>query len=220
MQCPLCYATSSFFVNCGRREYNLCFNCSLIFVLPEFFMSKEEELKRYNLHQNSLENKGYVKMFQEKIDVINKVCPQIKTVLDYGCGRDMVLKSLLVEQGYEVDGYDPNFLPNQKIKPVYDLIISTETFEHFKNPREEVERMSALLAPSGFVAIMTLFYGEEGISSDPETFSFWHYRRDPAHIAFYRSETFRWLARHLNCRVVFNNQKDFVVLESVSSQKH
>lgn len=219
MNCPLCFASTNFFLDCDRRKYNLCPNCLLIFVSPEFFISKEEELKRYNLHQNNLENKGYVRMFQEKIAVINKVCPQIKTVLDYGCGPDMVLKSLLGEQGYDVDGYDPNYLPDQEIKPVYDLIVSTETFEHFKNPREEVEKMATLLAPSGFAAIMTRFYGEQGSNPDPEKFGSWYYKKDPTHIAFYRPETFEWLARHLNCRIVFNNQKDFVVLQSVSSQE-
>jgi SAM-dependent methyltransferase len=192
----------------------------LISVPPEFFLSREEELKRYNLHQNNLENKGYVKMFQEKIDVINKACPQTKTVLDYGCGRDMVLKTLLAEHGYEVDGYDPNFLPDQNIRPTYDLIISTETFEHFKSPREEIDKISTLLAHSGHLAIMTRFYGEAGTSPDPEKFCAWYYRKDPTHIAFYHPDTFDWLARYLKCQIVFKDQKDFVVLQLDSSKEY
>ncbi len=212
MLCPLCYSQASFWVNGDQREYHHCFNCLLIFVPQEFYLSKKAELQRYDAHQNNLGNAGYVKMFQEKIAVVKQVCGEIKTVLDYGCGRDMVLKSLLTDHGYEVNGYDPNFLPGQPLKTAYDLVISTETFEHFKNPADEMRKIVSLLAPSGYVAIMTQFYTES--SPTPEKFNDWYYKRDPTHIAFYCTETFAWISRHLGLQIVFNNQKDFVVLQS------
>jgi hypothetical protein len=186
----------------------------LIFVPPAFHISREDALRRYALHQNNLENKGYVAMFQEKIAVVKRVCPNVKTVLDYGCGRDMTLMALLRKEGYEtVDGYDPNFLPQQNLKSEYDLIISTEAFEHFQEPYNEMRKIAALLAPSGYAAIMTRFYA--GAAGE---FDSWYYKRDPTHIAFYRPETFAWIARHLGFKIVFNNQKDFVVLQSTFSK--
>jgi len=177
-------------------------------------MSREDELRRYALHQNNLENKGYVALFQEKIAIVNQVCSNVKTVLDYGCGQDMTLKKLLDNQGYEtVEGYDPNFFPEQNLTE-YDLIISTEAFEHFKEPYSEMREIASLLKPSGYAAIMTQFYPG---SPDGDKFSSWYYKRDPTHIAFYCSETFAWLARHLGFKIVFNNQKDFVVLQSTFS---
>lgn len=212
MQCPLCYSQASFLVNGDQREYHHCLNCRLIFVPHEFCISKKDELLRYEAHQNSLENAGYVKMFQEKIAVIEQICGGVKTVLDYGCGRDMVLKSLLTDHGYEVDGYDPNFLVGQSLKTAYDMVISTETFEHFKNPADEMQKIASLLAPSGYIAVMTQFYIES--SPTAEKFNNWYYKRDPTHIAFYCTETFAWISRHLGFQIVFNNQKDFVVLQS------
>lgn len=218
MKCPLCRSLAHFFTNGDQREYHHCSNCRLIFVPPGFFIPRDDELRRYSLHQNNLENKGYVAMFQEKIEIVKRVCPKVKTVLDYGCGRDMVLKTLLTQQGYEeVDGYDPNFLPEQKLKPKYDLIISTEAFEHFKEPCNEVERIASRLAPSGYAAIMTQFYTGSTALPDNKKFNSWYYKRDPTHIVFYSTETFAWLARHWGFKIIFNNQKDFVVLQSAVS---
>ena len=181
---------------------------------------KKELPEIYSL-QNNLENKGYVTMFEEKIAAVKQVCSNAKTVLDYGCGEDMVLKSLLVNHGYEeVDGYDPNYFSEQHLKSEYDLIISTEAFEHFREPRNEMEKIASLLGPSGYVAIMTQFYpGATAASPSADKFSSWYYKRDPTHVAFYCAETFAWIALHLGFQIVFNNQKDFVVLQSVSSQK-
>ena len=212
MKCPLCHSPARFLVSGDQREYHHCPNCGLIFVPPGFFVSKEDELKRYSLHQNNIESKGYVAMFQEKITLVKQVCPKVETILDYGCGRDRVLKTLLAGHGYgEVDGYDPNFFPEQELKSEYDLIISTEAFEHFKEPCHEMAKIVSLLAPSGYVAVMTQFY------ASASSFGSWYYKRDPTHIVFYCAETFAWIARNMGLQVVFDNQKDFVVLQSAFS---
>ena len=117
MKCPLCnYHLTILILKGDAREYWSCEKCCLVFVPPEFFISKKEEIKRYLEHDNTLDNEGYVRMFQEKINTINKICSGINTVLDYGCGYEPVLKTLLEREGYKTRGYDLNFFPNKELK--------------------------------------------------------------------------------------------------------
>ena len=115
MKCPLCdcYPTI-FLLKADLREYWSCPKCGLVFIPPQFFISKKAEVKRYLEHDNNLDNEKYVSMFQEKINIIKKVCPKINTVLDYGCGYEPVLKTLLEREGYQAHGYDLNFFPNEQ----------------------------------------------------------------------------------------------------------
>lgn len=206
MKCPLC-SFSARHLNSGEdREYWLCSNCRAISVPASFHISKEEEVKRYLEHENTIENEGYVQMFQQKLDILQNY--EIYTALDYGCGYEPVLKTLLERQGIITDGYDPNFFPDIPLDKLYDLVISTETFEHFRNPAEEITRITGRVAPGGFLAIMTKFYPSKN-------FSDWYYKRDPTHIIFYCSETFQRLAEKTGFKLIFNNEHDFVVLKKL-----
>lgn len=204
MKCPLCSFSAHHLISGEDREYWSCSRCRAIFVPTNFHISQNEEIKRYLEHENSIENEGYVKMFQEKIDIIKAY--EINSALDYGCGYEPVLQTLLQRQGIKTDGYDLNFFPDTDLKKHYDLVISTETFEHFRNPAEDVLRVTNLVAPGGLLAIMTKFY-------PTKEFADWYYKRDATHIIFYCSETFQWLAKHTGFKLVFNNENDFVVLK-------
>ncbi len=204
MKCPLCNFSAHYLTSGESREYWLCSECRVISVPAEFHIPKDEEVKRYLEHENSLENEGYVRMFQEKIDLLQEY--EIKSALDYGCGYEPVLKTLLERQGIKTDGYDQNFFPATRLDKLYDLVISTETFEHFRNPTEEIPRITDKVAPGGVLAIMTRFY-------PIEDFADWYYKRDPTHIIFYCSQTFQWLAENMGFKLVFNNKHDFVVLK-------
>ncbi len=204
MKCPLCSFSAHYLSSGENRKYWLCSECRAIFVPQEFHIPKNEEVKRYLEHENSLENEGYVRMFQEKIDLLQEY--EIKSALDYGCGYEPVLKTLLERQGIKTDGYDPNFFPDTRLDKLYDLVISTETFEHFRNPAEEIPRIADKVAPGGILAIMTRFYPFEDFAN-------WYYKRDPTHIIFYCSQTFQWLAENMELKLVFNNNHDFVVLK-------
>lgn len=211
MICPLCSFRSSFLASGENREYWLCSLCRTIFVPSHFHISRSEEVKRYLEHENSLENEGYVRMFQEKIALLQD--HEIKSALDYGCGYEPVLKFLLEQQGFQVDIYDPNFFPEIQLNKQYDLVISTETFEHFRSPAEEIPLISGQVSPGGILAVMTRFYPVVDKDLLPDTFANWFYKRDPTHIIFYCSETFRWLAKKIGFELVFNNDIDFVVLK-------
>ena len=164
-------------------------------------------------HDNTLDNEGYVKMFQEKINSINKICPGINTVLVYGCGFEPGLKTLLEREGYKVHGYDLNFFPNEELKKKYDLIISTETFEHIKNPREELAHLTPKISSKGYLAIMTRIYPLRDNTLCLESFSEWYYKRDPTHVAFYSQKTFSWIADEFKMKICYNNNFDFIIFQ-------
>jgi len=210
MNCPLCESQSKFFQAGESREYWRCPVCRLIFVPAKYFISQEKEIEHYLKHENSLESAGYVQMFTEKIQIIKNLCQGVQTVLDYGCGFEPVLKTLLVREGFTVTGYDPHFFPQLDTNTTFDLIVSTETFEHFKEPGREILNLLSHLTLTGYLAIMTRLVPPQ---DQLESFERWYYKRDPTHIVFYASDTFSWIARQYKMEILFNNEKDFVVLQ-------
>ncbi|MGV7221011.1 MAG: class I SAM-dependent methyltransferase [Nitrospinales bacterium] len=217
MECPLCNnSNTSKFHTSPERDYLICPRCSLIFVSPEFFITKNKEVGRYLEHENNLESEGYVDMFNKKIDVIAEFCSGAKTVLDFGCGYEPVLKTLLSRAGYEAKGYDINFFPDEGLNSTYDLVISTETFEHFKEPGKELGKIKTLLSGDGYLAVMTRHYPLLDGKADLESFTSWYYQRDPTHICFYSTKTFEWIAKSNGYKLLYDNGKDFIILQVLS----
>jgi len=86
--------------------------------------------------------------------------------------------------------YDPIYVPDTSVlEGRYDFVTCTEVAEHFHHPAREFERLDALLRPGGWLGIMTRFQTEDARFAD------WHYRRDPTHVVFYRTETMEWLGQ-------------------------
>ena len=190
----------------GKRNYFRCPECDLIFVPDEFHLSPVDEEARYLLHNNTLSNEGYVNMFMEKIKLIHQYCPGISSVLDYGCGNEHILAELLQREAYECDCYDLYFHPGFPVRS-YDLVISTEVFEHFRNVRNELIKILPLLRTGGFLAIMTSFH-------DPiEDFENWWYHSDPTHICFFSTKTFDWISKQFGFKKIYSNQKNFIILQ-------
>jgi hypothetical protein len=85
--------------------------------------------------------------------------------------------------------FDLFFFPDTKpLDDFYDFITCTETIEHLYQPAETFARFDRMLRPGGWMAVMTCFL------SDDNLFTSWHYRRDPAHVVFYRAATLRRIA--------------------------
>jgi len=189
----------------GKRSYLRCHECDLIFVPDEFHLSPKDEEERYLLHNNTLSNKGYVKMFLEKIKLIQQYCPGISSVLDYGCGDEPVLTELLQREAYDCDGYDLYFHPEFPVRS-YDLVISTEVFEHFRDVRNELIKIRSLLKQGGFLAVMTSLH-------DPVDFENWWYHSDPTHICFFSTKTFDWISKQFGFEKIYSNQKNFIILK-------
>jgi SAM-dependent methyltransferase len=219
MQCLLCHSDSEPFTKSQGRSFHLCQVCQLIFVAPDFLLPETEEKERYLEHENSLENHGYVKMFRDKIEVIQQHCTGIQSVLDYGCGYAPVLCALLEREGYSAQGYDCYFFPEWDDATGYDLIVSTEAFEHFRNPRKELERIETGINDAGYLAVMTKWYPLKDNQPDANAFQSWYYQRDPTHIVFYGPATFAWIADHWGMKLIHDNAFDFVIMRKTNASK-
>ena len=94
--------------------------------------------------------------------------------------------------------YDPLFHPDESaLEETYDFITCTETAEHFSSPRDEFDRLQALLKPLGWLGVMT------GMLEDWSEFGDWYYHRDPTHISFFSRRTMSWIADRYSWKARF-----------------
>jgi len=127
-------------------------------------------------------------------------------VLDYGSGPTPVLAGILAQEGFEVTAYDPYFAPSAPLDRPFDAIVSVETFEHFRQPGREMDRLAAMLVPGGLLLAMT------ELRLPDCDFRTWHYAGDETHITFYSDETFRFISAAWALRLVETDAKRLVVL--------
>lgn len=189
-----------------NRGFMRCPVCDLIFVPDCFHLLPEDEAKRYRLHENTILNEGYAGMFLEKIALVHRYCPGTNSVLDYGCGPEPVLAELMKREGFDCDIYDPYFFAELPEKS-YDIVISTEVFEHFRDIRAELYKIRSLLNPGGFLAVMTSFHDAVGSFED------WWYVSDPTHICFLSARTFDWIAKQFGFKIIYTNRRNFIILQ-------
>ncbi len=211
--CILCGAESVFPLiilkpekTIGYRQFLRCQLCELIFVPQGFHLCAQDEADRYRLHENTLQNEGYVRMFLEKIALMHKYCHGVNSVLDYGCGPEPVLAELLKREGFDCDIYDPHFFPDLPDRS-YDLIISTEAFEHFRDVKGEMQKICSHLAPGSYLAVMTSFHDAA------RDFEHWWYTSDPTHICFFGARTFEWIAKEFGFKIIYKDNKNFIILQ-------
>ncbi len=193
----------------GKREekslsqgiYRFCPNCELISLDPRNLISLREEKERYLEHDNTLENEGYVKMFNDFISrAVNPFVGSPGQVLDYGCGPEPVLGELLLRMGFQVEVFDPFFYPQKKLeKESFDLITCTEVLEHISKAADFWGMVFSLLRPGGLLAIMTHFH------PDWEEFPGWWYHRDPTHITFYNRRTLDWITENMPFELLYQD---------------
>ena len=207
--CWLCGGLNLNYLETEKAGYYFCQDCELIFLKKEAIVSREEEKARYEEHDNSHDNIGYVTMFEKFIEKV--IIPNdhgINSVLDFGCGPVPVLADLLKERGYKVDIYDPFFFPKKNYdNQSYDLITSTEVFEHLHNPVGEIKKLYSCLGKGGFLAIMTSFH------PGPEKFVDWWYKWDPTHVVFYNSITFDYIANMFSFEKVLDDGEKYCLLQ-------
>ena len=214
MKCPLCSVSGrkTRVRGADGRRYYLCGCCSLIFVDPGDFLSPEEEKGHYETHENSIENAGYVRFLKRLVDPMLEYLERGMRGLDYGCGHGPTLSLLLRRQGIDCEDYDP-FFADGPLHPPYDLVLSTECFEHFHRPAEEVERMRSLLKPGGLLGIMT----ERWRTLDG--FARWYYTRDPTHVSFYHVESLNFICRRFGCTNLWMDESRVAILRRNTSPR-
>lgn len=191
--CILCGSQTRPFTRVRDRDYFDCPCCRAIVMDPDYYVSREDEIYRYETHDNDVEDPRYQNFVSPLVEEVKKDCPQGSSGLDYGSGTGPVAAKLLRDDGYVVTTFDPFFEPNpEAFQHTYDFIISSEVVEHFHYPAKEFRLLKSLLHPGGHLYAMTLRY------SDDIDFEQWHYMNDETHVIFYREETAEWICSAFN----------------------
>lgn len=206
--CPLCNSNSNFYHQDNRRRYFNCTYCDLVFVEPTMLPSAREEKAEYDLHQNAFDDQGYIQFLNRMVIPIEQYIDKPSEGLDFGCGPNAVLASLLENRGYTMTTYDPYYANHKNVLSAereYNFIVCTEAIEHFHQPKREWELWQTLLKPKGWIAIMT----KRVINKD--RFASWHYKNDQTHVSFFSDNTFKYLAEkyHFSLKLV---SSDIVLL--------
>lgn len=206
--CTLCGSSKTSYYAKGplHRPFWRCSNCQLLFTTAAHHLNKDAEKARYETHTNSPEEPGYVKFLSQAVRPALPYLVAGMEGVDYGCGSGPAIATLLQKQNIHCHNYDPYFFPDWKEGP-FDFIFSTETFEHFFNPREEMVKIDRLLKPSAVLIVMTSLWKED------QAFSTWAYARDQTHVCFFHEKTMTYLAKIHNWAIVFNDRERVTIFQ-------
>ncbi len=172
-------------------HYYRCSCCCSILLDPKMYLSKEDEKKRYEEHNNDVEDPKYQKFVAPIVDQVKQKFVQGCTGLDFGAGTGPVIAKLLREKGFRVELYDPYFWDNSgALNLRYDFIACCEVIEHFHFPGKEFKLLRSLLKPNGSLYCMTEVYNDE------IDFGQWYYKNDPTHVFFYHLSALAWIRSH------------------------
>jgi hypothetical protein len=169
---------------------------------PEDRMTAVEEKARYDQHQNH-DQAGYraflgplMAEVEDYAAKSGKATSDLQ-MLDYGCGPTAFLGSCFIAKNYQVTNYDLYYQPDQDaLRKSYNIVTSTEVWEHFHNPKLDIETQLRTLKTGGLLAIMTSAHKGEAHFHD------WHYRRDESHVSFFSEKTIQWFADKYNMKVL------------------
>ncbi|MZR62826.1 methyltransferase domain-containing protein [Alcanivorax sp. DP30] len=190
MDCTLCRTPAQRFTQVDNREYFRCPCCQLTFEHPDKLPSPEQEKGQYDLHENQPDDPGYRRFLSQLADPLMALLPDDAQGLDFGCGPGPALATMLQEQGFDCETFDPLYAPDTSVLDRhYDFVTCTEVIEHLHQPAREWDWFAAHVKPGGWLGIMTRWL------IDDTAFANWHYRRDPTHVCFWQPATFEWLAR-------------------------
>ena len=92
----------------------------------------------------------------------------------------------------------------------YDLIVSTEVFEHLENPLKIFREILNSIKKNGYIVLMSAFH-----SNDNDEFLKWWYIRDITHIGFFNITTFEYIARELNLDIIKHNSKNIILFKKL-----
>ena len=208
--CHICRCPAETFTDeKSKIRYHYCKACEYIFKSSQYYQELQEQKSRYDLHENNEEHEGYRAYFQRFLDYIMPLVGQPSSALDFGCGKSSLLAALLKENGIACDYYDPIYHPDNLVEgKKYDLIVSTEVFEHLHQPKEVFSELLSRLEKGGYLAIQTQFHPK-----DIQAFKQWYYHQDPTHIVFFTAYTFEVLCAIFGCAFVGENGKNMVVVQ-------
>lgn len=166
--CPICnnLAKLKFDINGEKssRKYYECSSCHFL------FQNKHSENEAiYKKMDWQKEDPGFVKRNEMIKKIIKEnIKDKNKTILDYGCGKGNLVDSLK-NDNYEVYGFDPFMLEEDKTRNIYkekekiplknfDYLVAVETIEHLNNPINDLRNILKLLKDNGTFIFTTQIY--------------------------------------------------------------
>lgn len=199
MNCTLCNTPLK---RRADHQYFICDTCGAYVMDEKFYVTSEQEKNRYEEHNNDVNDEGYQKFVSPLTNaVLHRFDPHHKG-LDYGSGTGPVVAKMLHDKGYDVKLYDPFFHPDEDyLNHQYDYIFSCEVFEHFIQPREELDKLLTLLNPGGYLLILTnLLVGKS-------PFKNWYYRNDPTHVFIFTPQTMHYIEKSFPLSIEYMSDK-------------
>ncbi len=191
--CSLCNEPLKYYAISRKKEYLICKNCGGVQMDPKYYISKEKEKARYELHNNDIFDLQYQAFVSPITNYIANNFKAEMLGLDFGAGTGPVITELLKKKNYSIQLYDPLFWNDREVlNRKYDYIFACEVIEHFHNPKKEFDLLFSLLKPKGQLIIMTYLY------NDSIDFSNWFYKNDETHVFFYTKKTLDYLKSFYN----------------------
>lgn len=210
MQCPLCASPDCRPVGEDkRRRFFRCNECTLIFIPHAFHLSRAAEKRRYELHDNTIGNSGYVRFLGEVSETVASYCTPDERILDYGCGKDAVLTELLRQRGLKCDPFDPLYdFPPLTFDRQYDVVILCEVIEHCRNVRVTLSEIDRLLAPGGILFVRTKCY------PPVNRLTTWWYTQDLTHVCFFSRTALEHAAGEIGRKLEDTDVSDLYLMRS------
>lgn len=202
--CSLCGTAAETKISLRDRNLFRCVHCGLVFADRASHLPREKAKARYLLHENNIQNQGYRDFLNRAVQIARPFLSAGSRGLDYGCGPEAALSKLLTAEGFLMSNYDL-FFYDHPLSPPYDFIFSTECFEHFAEPRQDIQKVLSLLRPGGILAIMTELWDN---STD---FKRWHYASDPTHVSFYSQAALAYICEAFKIRCIAGDGKQTFV---------
>lgn len=104
-------------------------------------------------------------------------------ILDFGAGGDPgIAGSALIDQGFKVDSYEPNFIEPREPQGLYQVIVLTEVIEHCHDLDDVVTKIARHLAPDGLVVISTMLHPPR---HDASVLNSWYIAPRNGHISIF-----------------------------------
>ena len=202
--CKICGCeTEEFHHEKFEMIFHQCTSCDFIWKDSSIHVGPEEELEIYETHNNSINDKKYVRYLKDFVEACAlPFTGEIKEGLDFGSGPEPVLSQVMErDYGISMDIYDKFYSTDKVYRDrTYDLVTSTEVVEHLDDPLKYFSLFKSLLKDDGVLAIMTLFHPE-----DRERFLEWFYIRDQSHISFYTPRTMEVLSEKVGLEFIYTN---------------
>lgn len=196
LNCPLCCGPATGFAADRHRRFLRCPCCALVFADPRTHLDAAAERAEYDLHHNDLADPGYRRFLSGLATPLLARLEAGMAGLDFGCGPGPLLARMMREAGMQMAVYDPIYAPERSaLKRRYDFVTCTEVVEHFRQPAKNWGQLTSLLAPGGWLGVMTGLTSEDPVGDPAERFLKWRYKDDLTHVSFHGLETMRWIAR-------------------------